>query len=724
MRLTLGRVDIGETMGQVIPIIPTRLTASDSVFTFIDECYDRLAALPGFIVREDQKRLSREVCAAMVANEPIAAEAPTGTGKTIAYLVGAIAASEKLRTTKEIPIVVATATVGLQSQIMQGDLPTLIKARIIASERDTAIAKGRGRYFCVRSAERLAEAAASDGQFDFFNMESNDNVGVNQEVTDMLGMWNDGVWNGDVDSYPKEVPSSWREVAASAETCLGHKCDSYTECSFFASRRALSEARIIVANHDLVLADLAMAKEGIDPLFPGAQYLVVFDEAHHLPDKAIDVGSASLRLEEIAAGVVKLAGFTKTWQRNGELVRLFEKAKLHAHNFETGSVVNALNGLREQVQKIAVEPESKQYRFPAGKVHPGVQKAAEHALDMATHLTQAVQEATAALKKTTLPEKAPELKNMVADLLYQCAYFNSLLNNLSKGLMLFTDPARAVRWVYRAENPDVTSIHVSPLEGAEVLRRLLWDSERAIVAMCSATLRDFDGFDRFKARCGVGDVMRTVKLDPIFPYRENTMVLLNMRHSPRQDEKEKFIEEICSNIPDHIDANEGTLILFPSKSMMLRLLPTLRKHYGDAVLVQGERGIKELVADHKGRIDAGRGSVLCGLATMAEGLDLPGSYCVNVVICALPFAVPTSPVEQELAEVLGKDYFAKRAMPDALTKLVQMVGRLMRRESDRGRITIFDRRLIYTPWGRKMLDALPPFRRKVVHPRRILKVVG
>jgi ATP-dependent DNA helicase DinG len=713
-------------MGQVIPIAnATRVDASDVVFTFIDECYERLAQLPGFIVREGQVELSRQVCRAMVADEPIAAEAPTGTGKTIAYLIGAIAASEKLRTTKEVPVVVATATVGLQTQIMQGDLPTLVKARIVQSERDAVVAKGRGRYFCVNSAERIAGQGDAENQFDFFDQGTNENVEVSVDVKSMLDHWRGGAWNGDVDSYPDKTPGSWKEVAAKSETCLGHKCEFQSECPFLASRRVLSEAKIIVANHDLVLADLSMAKESpTDALFPGGRYLVVFDEAHHLPDKAIDVGSANIVLDDSIANLGRMAGFSKGWQRNGELVRLFEKAKLGAHDFDTGGVVNGLAGLKASLAGITVEPETNQFRFPSGKVEPAVLKAAGHALEHAKLLHESIKEASAALKKTNLPEKSPELKGPIGELLYQCAFFGSQLSSIVKGLELFTAPDRAVRWVFKGGAPEVASIHVSPLEGADVLRRLLWDSERAIVAMVSATLQDFNGFDRFRARVGVGDVLRTMKLDPIFPYRNNTIELVNMKYSPRQDEREKYIDELRLNMPANINASEGTLILFPSRSMMNALLPTLRTHFGSSVLAQGDLGIKELIHEHKERIDRGRGSILCGLATMAEGLDLPGAYCVNVNICAIPFAVPTSPVEQELAEVLGKEYFAQRAMPDALTKLVQMVGRLMRRESDRGRIVVYDKRLIYTQWGRKMLDALPNFRKKTVPALKLPKPVA
>lgn len=695
-------------MGQVIKIAEaTRVVAGDPSLIFIDDCYTRLAAVPGFVVREGQKDLSRAICRALVAGEPIAAEAPTGTGKTISYLIGALAATEKLRTTRDIPLIVATATVGLQSQILTGDLPRLFDAGIL-QEHDAVIAKGRGRYFCIANAERLVEGTDSTTQIDFFDEEKNVNAESLVEVREMLDAWNNQAWPGDSDSYTGTPPSQWIRVAANAETCLGHKCDHYNACPFFNARRALSSAKVVVANHDLVLSDLAMAKDGIDPLFAGGRYVVVFDEAHHLPDKALDIGSGKLDLTSILQELPKLAGYGRAWQKNGEFVRLLEKQKLNPRDFDPAFLFNGLAAVKDEVQKLEFDSETRQHRFPSGVVHPSLEAALNLALGHAVVLHKAMQEATQALKQSNLLEKQPTLKGAISDLLFQSAFFNSRLSKVIQALSLLTGLKRAVRWAYSFES--AVTLHSSPLEGADVLKDLLWNSDRALVAMVSATLQDFDGFDRFKARTGVGDSLRTMSLPHIFPYRENKLYLVKMLNSPRREEKEAFQKELSACLPEFIRAEEGTLVLFPSRALMTVMLPVLRARFGSTVLCQGDMGIKELLKTHRARIDEGKGSLLCGLATLAEGLDLPGKYCTHVVICALPFSVPTSPVEQELQELLGKDYFAQRALPDTLVKLIQMVGRLMRRESDRGRITIFDKRLMFSGYGRKMLGALPNFK--------------
>lgn len=204
----------------------------------------------------------------------------------------------------------------------------------------------------------------------------------------------------------------------------------------------------------------------------------------------------------------------------------------------------------------------------------------------------------------------------------------------------------------------------------------------------------------------------------IFPYEESEIVVPAMAATPKMAERRAYLLELQSKLPRAIKPKEATLVLVPSRAMLREIAPMLKSRLGEeCVLVQGDLSIKALLDKHKRRVASGLPSVLVGMATMAEGLDLPGKLCEHVVILALPFAVPTEPVEQELAEILGPKYFGERSLPDAMTRLLQMVGRLLRRETDRGRITVFDRRLVSTSYGKKMLMALPPFK-KVIEPMK------
>lgn len=709
-----------ENMGQVIQLQPVESAPVAAHQAFIEQAYARLQRLPGFIVREGQRELSAAIAQSLLAAKPLAAEAPTGTGKTIAYLIGALAAAKELETVREHTVVVATATVGLQSQIMTGDLPALVKAGIVEGS-DYTLAKGRGRYFCVDAAERLTEGKAHSAQVDFFDAEANAQHEELDGLPELLQAWRGHDWSGDFDAYPARLPATAYKAAASAETCLGNKCGHYNVCPFFAARRSLSAAKIIIANHDLVLSDLAMAANEMDPLLPGSRYLVVFDEAHHLPDKAQESGSVTVRPSAVLAALTGLPRYNELWTRHTAFSKLYERYKLDEGSFSASALERALTHLQDACLDIPWEEDSDHVRFSRSAGLPSaVATHAAAALAQVDSLHGAFAEAQKQLKASNITEKHPALKGPFAELLYSGAYFSSELLKLRRGLSLFLGSGEAVRWMQRDAQGELC-LHSAPRDGSGVLKELLWSSPRAVVAMVSATLRDFGGYKRFQAKLGLDD-MRTLTLSPIFPYHECELWLADMRASPRQDEREKYEAELRLVLPEVVRPEEATLVLFPSRALMNKMVPTLRQRFGRPnVRVQYDKGLKDLILDHKAAIDAARGSILCGLATMAEGLDLPGAYCTHVVICTLPFAVPTGPVEQALQEDMGDEYFSKKALPDTLVKLIQMVGRLMRRESDRGRITIFDNRLLSARWGHRLVDALPPFRRKRLNCARLLE---
>jgi ATP-dependent DNA helicase DinG len=692
-------------MAQVFQI---REAHHPEVLDFIDEAYKKLEALPSFIVRGGQKELSRAILNCIVAGRPLAAEAPTGTGKTLAYLIGAIAGAEALGVTKEIPIVVATATKGLQAQILTGDIPRLVEAGII-DQMSVVIAKGRRNYLCISEAERFLSKADTSGQFNLLDEGQNKDVNSAREIQETLDEFNAHTWNGDFDTYTGVPPDEHETIRASADTCVNKKCDHYDQCPYFKARACMSYAKIIIANHDLVLADLTMHKAEQEPLFPGGRYIAVFDEAHNLPDKALSAGSAHLDVVPFGEHLSKLPAYSRNLFRVGDIAKLMDKVHLVEGDFHPGQLLHALDELAKQVRVIEVPLDAQQVRLPKGEVPAELDTAAKFAQERAEMMLKALIDSAAELKTTNLADRNPAAKSVIAELLHTASFFTSKIKKLVQSLSLFNNTEeRAIRWV--KHNDSCAELHSSPVEGADVLTRLVWGNARLIPVLVSATLKDFEGFDRFRARAGMPADTEVMVLPHIFPYRESDLVIVDTRYSPRYDTKKEYQAELRALLPEHLDSKEGSLILFPSAQLMHDTVPLLRKKFPGLVLCQREAGLEVLVKEHKQRIDNGGGSILCGLATMAEGLDLPGKYCTHVVICTLPFVAPTSPVEQELAEMLGSRYFGERALPDALVKLIQMVGRLMRRETDRGRITVFDKRLLYSSWGRRMLHALPRFR--------------
>lgn len=703
-------------MGQVIPITAVHVepaVSRDPVEQSVSVCYDMLQADSSFRSRPGQRQLSVDIAKALIARVPIAAEAPTGTGKTIAYLVGALVAAKYVQPDKSMTIVVATATVGLQQQIMQGDLPRFYKAGLLDS-KNTLLAKGRSRYFCVANAERQV-SSGDNLQVDFFDAKATEAAEATGDIQKMLDNWYSRSWDGDFDSWKGTLSDYSDRVRASSDTCINKKCEHYSSCPFFNARRMLSGATLVVANHDLVLSDLMMVLSDQEPLFPTKQYIVAFDEAHHLPDKALEMGAKALHLEQARLELPKFNALANMWTKTHELNKKLKRAKIDTSGFDPGPALNTIAGLKSIAEQIPVDAQSHNFRFPEGKMPDGLLNMLKAALSSYYVLYDTLNDTNKVLKKGEDAGAPTEVRNASNEILFLGAALNRHVKESMQALEGLIKPgSKGVKWLHNREGS--MSLHSSPLEGGNVLKELLWSSTRAIPAMVSATLQDFDGFDRYKDKLGVGEELRTTQLPHIFPYEESTLGVVMMDYSPKFDERAHFEKELQTVLPRFVDETEGTLILLPSRRLHRILVPVLKSLYPGKVLAQGDMGIKELVALHKERIDAKQGSILCGLATMAEGLDLPGDYCTHVMICALPFVVPTNPVEQELQEKMGRDYFEKKALPDTLVKLVQMVGRLMRRETDRGKITFFDKRLVRTRWGQKLLDALPNFKRRTYAP--------
>lgn len=686
--------------------------------TFIEDwltaAYDKLtAAIPDFVARPQQRDLSLRVAKALTEGIPLTAEAPTGTGKTVAYLLGALAAHYAKGAGASDPIVVSTATKALQQQLVSNDLPKLVMAGLITPE-DVAISKGKGNYLCLRQAEEVAVVLERGEQDpELFLGDSSAELDPTL-VSGMVDALYDGRWDGDFDAYEGRMPPSVRPIAVSSDTCNSKKCEYYSRCAYYKAKAAAAGKKVLVANHDLVLRDLLLVSEDMEPTLPVANYMLVFDEAHHLPEKAIKVKATDGNVSALFLALPKLAGVQKILKGSPELSRQLAARHITEAHFDRVALADSLRNLSSELMTVDVDEESGQHRFAKGEVPAelsvallAVQTPVSNMLGSINALTAFLREAQGSLSDP-IQEKANELMRRALDLKYP-------LESLLEAVTAFLRPTRVVKWLYRKEA--TVTIHTAPLEGADVLKPLLWDSKRTQgVVMTSATLRDIGGFSRFASRAGIPPKAHFMVLPYTFPYEKSVMVVAAMNATPKPAERRFFLTELREKLPKEIKPREGTLILFPSWAMLREFGPLLKARFGEErVKVQGEHTTKMLVKAHCAAIDSGEGSILMGVATLSEGLDLPGKYCTHVAIVALPFAVPSDPVEQEIAERLGPKYFSERSLPDAMVRLTQMVGRLLRRESDIGRITLFDRRLASTSYGKQMLRSLPPFQ-KVIEP--------
>ena len=695
-------------MGEVLSFGAAARVKREDFRDFIDEAYDALAALPFFNERASQRDLSRQILEAYRAGVPLMAEAPTGTGKTLSYLVAALAAQQEQ--TKPTPVVIATATTLLQHQIIEEEIPKLVSAKLVDGSQ-VVVAKGRGRYFCAMSAERVAQT--EERQDDLF--EGSDKVEAPKAAEELLDLFITDKWAGDMDGAPiRMTPATRDAVKASGDSCVGWRCAYYARCPFYTERRRLQNAKVIVANQDLVLSDLRLAGESDgSAIFPVEKYLLVVDEAHRFPGKAQESGSASIDCDQAIGLIEELPSVINKLLRHPKVSRLLEREASLFDSLNPGRASEALRRVQQLMRELSEEGSERQITLQEPDADARVAELEgemEAALEECVRVAQGFSAAKTVLAEVKFPESDPVERKAFFDAWFVVSFNTTRMGWLRDALDAFIACRDGVRWIERrGDDSDELLLRASPMEGGRVLQRLLWGTERAKTVLVSATLSAFGSFARFAAKAGITERALTCVLPSCFNYESSTLVVKRLQHSPRQAERNEWEQELHAALPLSIHQEEATLVLFPSKRLLLQNAEVLRSRFGEAVLVQGTLPIATLTETHRARIDSGKASILCGVDSLAEGLDLPGKYCTHVVIVALPFTPPVTPVERRYQTLLRNRYFSERAMPDAMLKLKQMVGRLLRSERDQGHITVLDPRLASTRWGRQMLESLPPF---------------
>lgn len=660
--------------------------------------------------RASQLKLSEFVRSAVFTGGVCCVEAPTGTGKTLGYIAGALDAQAHMGS--PIPIVVATATVGLQEQILRDDIPRLAAVGAL-DPRKVAVAKGRGRYFCPRTAALLEDKSMRDNQFDMFHADKHVAEGGTTVALDMLRAWRDGSWDGDRDSWQGSIPDCWASsCGASSETCVNRACEHFDKCPYMASRQKLATAQLIVANHDIVLADLKQrSEEQSTTVLPAKKYALIVDEAHNLPDKAISTRSASANLTD-SDWLRKLEAYGETNLNTPRIAKVLKRSvEFKADVFSVGAalLINNMDLLAQFLQKNFKFSSDGTCTWGLSIPDKAVQEEVVRLSAQATQLVLALQAMAKAYAEYAEEASGME-KAFAVRMLAQTHTHQRHATDLFSGLELFAAPDNMVRWVSRNKHGHV-SLNTRPLEGNDVLSDLLWKTEMP-VALVSATLQIAGSFERFRAKSGLPARAVTAALDPVFDYSRGFLHQPKMDCSPSDPGFELELTEKLA-ILFKKEISKGMLVLFTSRESMRRVVRALPDHIATRALVQDHRPVPELIAMHKERIDNGQQSMLVGMDTMSEGLDLPGKYCGHVVITRLPFSPPGDPVEEARREHLGKDWFDHAYLADMLTNLIQATGRLIRRESDHGVITVLDSRLSTKRYALKAVNALPGFSRGI-----------
>ena len=643
-------------------------------------------------------------------------EAGTGTGKTVAYCLAAIVASELLNKT----VIVSTATVALQEQLFQKDLPRLAK---IVPELRFEILKGRARYICESRLEGVINDELQDslltGEFrDFFADARWQARSVPRDRAEAM-LWfkstfkklNAGKWDGDIDSLPQPPePEDWRQVQANAHACSGGRCEFFKSCAFFKARRQAASATLQVANHALILATLQTDSSLIDP----GNSLFVFDEAHHLPGIATDQFSYRARL---GTSVKLLTSLRTVTTRHGRSLPASTRPDPVAFAQLTTECTDKLIIFeRFWSDSKLVSADEPVYRFSQGQIPEALISECEQLITLIRLIESVVLVVADALLEPD-ESRSPADREEQTRAGVELGVYLSQLNTLER---LFTawathDRVPWAKWLEWAEGagtiPDAW-VCASPMTAAQVLSKKLWRSVSAAVCT-SATLTacgSFDFFDRLSGMNRFAGRRALVVASPFDYAIQGELRIAPMKHSPKSP---GFSDELCDKLPELLrEHHHGQLVLFTSKRQMQACHAALPSDLACQVQVQGARSRTELLKEHSRRVIAGERSVIFGLQSFGEGIDLPGQLCEHVVIDKLPFTPPNSPVEEALAEWLsaqGRDPFSELTVPRAGMKLAQWAGRGVRSVTDRAIITVCDTRLVTMRYGQEILAGLPPF---------------
>jgi ATP-dependent DNA helicase DinG len=607
-------------------------------------------ALPGYEERPSQAELSEAVARTLRDGGRLLAEAGTGTGKTLAYLLPAAELGRR--------VVVSTGTKNLQEQLLSKDIPLL--ARALGRDLDVALMKGRGNYLCTMRFRSFAEAGS------FRRL---DELPIFRAVED----WAPRTATGDRAEI-EDMPDStefWREISATSENCIGQSCPEYGPCWVTRMRERALEADIVVVNHHLLCADLAVKEGSYGEVIPPYDTLIL-DEAHLLEDTATQyfgVSVSSHRVEELCRDVE----------------RELKAARLDAR--ELLSEVDSLRHRADRVFKSLARGAGR--RLAPGWMGDALSEEAEALLARLEGVRTAI---------LAIPER-PEPLGALA----------GRAQGLRTDLALVLDADDDSHVYFVEVRGRAVHLKATPIDVSVRLREVLFEPARAVV-LTSATLTVDGSFSYLRSRLGLDTSDELVLASP-FDYREQA-VLYVPRGMP-DPRAPLFVERAADEIRALLEASQGrAFVLFTSYANMNAVAERLAGDVPWPLLIQGEAPKAMLLETFRRTPNA----VLLATASFWQGVDVVGEQLSSVIIDKLPFASPSDPVVSARIDHMkaqGENAFADYQVPVAVLMLKQGLGRLIRSASDRGVLAVLDSRLVEKSYGRRFLASLPPAR--VVH---------
>lgn len=642
-------------------------------------------------------------------------EAGTGTGKTLAYLLASLPLAKAVNKR----LIISTATISLQEQLLYKDLPDILRNTDL--KFSFILAKGRSRYLCPKNLKAYQDEHAQQDL-----LEKNTSISVHAALANkLMAEFKEHQWNGEKDTWPDSLPVGfWNKITSNQHTCIKRHCSYIKECPFYQAREEIEEADLIIANHDLILADLSLGGGVILPSPENSIY--IFDEAHQLADKA-------------------LAHFTHEFQTNiflehsQNLQEVFANASKFAKNLDIDP-----SDLTIKAQKIHAEITEHVLPLIAEICHiPREEAYSYRFIDSQIPEQLSVYSLSLANQLDYLLNQLNKIKEQIQEIINHEGEAGQPLLNLSAQVNIKVEAftQAAALWRMYADSPSSsdtlpqaywlqtvshsqgwdTHLFTSPIRADRHLKTSLWQRCYAAI-LTSATLTALDphtktlSFRRLQEACGLEVDYFYQSLPSPFNYADSGVLKIpSFAVDPSQDIEvhtqaiTRYIQEVYQQA-----SAEGVLVLFSSRKQMQQVEKNLAIEI-DTLWIQDSLSRQALLKKHQSCIDQNKTSIIFGLASFAEGIDLPGKYLTHVIITRLPFSVPDHPIEATLAEWLqtqGKNPFQYVSLPEASIRLVQACGRLIRTEKDQGIISILDRRLLSKTYGRALLEALPKFRRE------------
>jgi ATP-dependent DNA helicase DinG len=624
---------------------------------------------PDYEFRPGQLAMAEAVAKALNDRNHLLVEAGTGTGKTLAYLVPAIATGRR--------VIVSTGTKNLQEQLYFKDIPFLQK--VLPRKFKATYLKGRNNYVCLHRLKRAETTPVLEG------LEEVDHF-------DLVRRWAYQTETGDRAELTElpEYLSFWRHVDARSDICIGQKCPSFDDCFVTKARQAALESDIVIVNHHLFFADLALRNREYGQVLPDYS-AVIFDEAHQLEDIAASYFGAhvsSYMLEDLLADISRLPIFDVEAAR--ELVKAAARVSKFAESFWL-----VFSGADPALPRMMANDEGRFVLKQPMFVRPNRQGAMEPtpAGQRYMHLKAALDRLVSSLG--VIKDAPPEMEQIVrrAEQLRFDLEF----------IVLAADPLFVYWCERRGRGYFLTA---TPIDSSGILKDRLFTKIESCV-LTSATLTSSDRFDFIRTRLGIEKSDELIA-DSNFDYKSQALIYLPKKMPDPRDRN--FTDAAAEEIIKLLTLSQGrAFVLSTSYSQMQMLRQLVEPEIDFPILMQGEGARSGLLDKFRQTPNA----VLFATASFWQGVDVRGEALSCVIIDKLPFAVPSDPVvaaRQRFIDNQGGSSFNEYSVPSAIITLKQGVGRLIRSTTDRGVIALLDARLLTKGYGQQFLESLPPCR--------------